>query len=806
MLFWYNIPIIPIGITTGAFAGSFFVMNDETLKQLADRLRLDVLLLQRIYKKFNPENEEELLKLINQVEAFRADGDDDTTAINKLSEQIDSKAAEDKAVGEKNNPVDEAIEPSPQTVVEDTPIPVPEQTYEDVKKDFAAEQPPVTPTENAPVIQPASQVDPSQPVAPVPVPPQPGQPPIQQPAATGAGGVNFYNKYKQGYRFNPNDGVNELGGQCAWFAQQITTLPDGSNWTIGNNLLDKKSQLSDHASKGNAFFKGQDVPKVGNSIVFGGGQYGHVGVIAEVLPDNKVRLTEANYNNDLRVRHDRIVSLEDPNIQGFVRTKPTQDFREEPPEEFKKGLEKQGVKTNELTPAEPELPQNVDPQDPIEQKEANKELEPINKQLETERVKVTPKLEDIPGVNDDVQAKILSQLPQNQREAAAKALPDIASALKEQGILNSKTLGYALATASHEASFVPKEEIMAQRGINSRNDYVANLQDNYSGGKQYRGRGYIQLTHDYNYDKYGKIIGEDLVNNPDRATDPKVAAKILAAYMKNSGVADSVNQDDLINARIKVQGRGATNAQFMPTTQAIAKMSQGIASAVGDNTDALFRTTNDQQTVPKTQQNMAKKQDIVPTEQPKNGILAAFTRATKPTDALKSYAENLVGSIDYGVSPDQKQQFTENIKTGNVIFSPAVRQADQVKQTMQQAFQDPVNQVKNAISNSASAAVKPLKNSFQQALTIQKKREVSPPASAPSRNNSTGQSAPQVAPRQAQAAAPVRAPTSRPAPVRAPVRAVPVRAPVKAPVRSVASRVSNAVKSVANSVKKIVRR
>lgn len=52
-------------------------------------------------------------------------------------------------------------------------------------------------------------------------------------------------------------------------------------------------------------------------------------------------------------------------------------------------------------------------------------------------------------------------------------------------------------------------------------------------GYKYRGRGFIQLTGKYNYKKYGKKIGVDLVKNPDLLNDPEVALKVAAAYMKD---------------------------------------------------------------------------------------------------------------------------------------------------------------------------------------------------------------------------------------------------------------------------------
>lgn len=43
---------------------------------------------------------------------------------------------------------------------------------------------------------------------------------------------------------------------------------------------------------------------------------------------------------------------------------------------------------------------------------------------------------------------------------------------------------------------------------------------------RYRGRGPIQLTHDYNYNQAGRAIGADLINNPDLvARDPVVSFK-----------------------------------------------------------------------------------------------------------------------------------------------------------------------------------------------------------------------------------------------------------------------------------------
>ena len=49
-------------------------------------------------------------------------------------------------------------------------------------------------------------------------------------------------------------------------------------------------------------------------------------------------------------------------------------------------------------------------------------------------------------------------------------------------------------------------------------------------GWKYRGRGFNQLTGKKNYEKYGNMIGRNLVGNPDLANDPTVAAEIAVAF------------------------------------------------------------------------------------------------------------------------------------------------------------------------------------------------------------------------------------------------------------------------------------
>lgn len=71
-----------------------------------------------------------------------------------------------------------------------------------------------------------------------------------------------------------------------------------------------------------------------------------------------------------------------------------------------------------------------------------------------------------------------------------------------------------------------------------------------SDGWNYRGRGLVQLTGRGNYEQASKAIGIDLVNNPDLAADPEVAAKV-AAWWHKSKVGYGV---DVATATRKING------------------------------------------------------------------------------------------------------------------------------------------------------------------------------------------------------------------------------------------------------------
>lgn len=60
----------------------------------------------------------------------------------------------------------------------------------------------------------------------------------------------------------------------------------------------------------------------------------------------------------------------------------------------------------------------------------------------------------------------------------------------------------------------------------------------------YYGRGLIHLTWADNYREYGRRLGVDLVNNPERAKDPDVASKVAALYWLDHGINEKADLKD----------------------------------------------------------------------------------------------------------------------------------------------------------------------------------------------------------------------------------------------------------------------
>jgi predicted chitinase len=111
--------------------------------------------------------------------------------------------------------------------------------------------------------------------------------------------------------------------------------------------------------------------------------------------------------------------------------------------------------------------------------------------------------------------------------------------------------------------------------------------NNPGDGYKYIGRGFIQLTGKENYEKVGKLIGVDLVNNPELANDPKIAARIVPAFFKVNGRKPK----DLENIDSAISAVGSASAESRQARKKLAAEYQ--ASGFGDQLDESSKTNAD---------------------------------------------------------------------------------------------------------------------------------------------------------------------------------------------------------------------
>ncbi|MCZ0926432.1 hypothetical protein L0636_00835 [Halomonas janggokensis] len=104
-------------------------------------------------------------------------------------------------------------------------------------------------------------------------------------------------------------------------------------------------------------------------------------------------------------------------------------------------------------------------------------------------------------------------------------------------------------------------------------------------GHRYRGRGFTQLTGRDNYTAASEALGIDLVNNPDMAADPEVAAKVSTWYWQNrEGLSEAAQQGDTREVTRLINGGDNGLADREKATQgylAAAKAGEFTVSPTG---------------------------------------------------------------------------------------------------------------------------------------------------------------------------------------------------------------------------------
>ena len=169
----------------------------------------------------------------------------------------------------------------------------------------------------------------------------------------------------------------------------------------------------------------------------------------------------------------------------------------------------------------------------------------------------------MPLVTADIAAKML---PGASREHIETNLPCVLTALESAQLADKDMILMALATIRVEtACFSPLSEAESEFNTSPGGrpydlyDHRADLGNHGApDGERFKGRGFIQLTGRANYAQHGAAIGlgEQLLENPDLANDPEIAARLLASFLKarEPRIRAALAAGDLREARRLVNG------------------------------------------------------------------------------------------------------------------------------------------------------------------------------------------------------------------------------------------------------------
>jgi predicted chitinase len=147
-------------------------------------------------------------------------------------------------------------------------------------------------------------------------------------------------------------------------------------------------------------------------------------------------------------------------------------------------------------------------------------------------------------------------------------LPLVLQALNEAGLADPDMVLMALATIRAETGvFLPISEVPSRFNSSGQTGgHAFDLYDHRAAlgnqgppdGERFRGRGFVQLTGRANYRQHGEAIGlgDQLLENPDLANDPRIAARLLASFLKHreEHIRAKLAAGDFAAARTLVNG------------------------------------------------------------------------------------------------------------------------------------------------------------------------------------------------------------------------------------------------------------
>lgn len=170
-------------------------------------------------------------------------------------------------------------------------------------------------------------------------------------------------------------------------------------------------------------------------------------------------------------------------------------------------------------------------------------------------------------LTDRIDAAFVGELfPFTPQAPIRRHLPVVLAGLRAAGLTDKPMLLMALATIRAESEgFAPVAEAPSRFNSSPQGrpfdlyDHRRDLgNEGPPDGERFRGRGFVQLTGRANYRHYGRALGlgDALCQRPDRALEPALAGRLLAAFLAERcrPIKEALLEGDLARARRLVNG------------------------------------------------------------------------------------------------------------------------------------------------------------------------------------------------------------------------------------------------------------
>lgn len=147
--------------------------------------------------------------------------------------------------------------------------------------------------------------------------------------------------------------------------------------------------------------------------------------------------------------------------------------------------------------------------------------------------------------------------------AAAKAtsfLPHLNDAMARWEINTlARTAAFVAQLAHESGEFRWMEELWgptdAQKRYEPPAELAGKLGNTEAGdGKRFKGRGPIQVTGRSNYQRFGTLLGIDLIGMPEQAATPAVGFQIAGAFWKSNGLNELADAGDFLKITKRING------------------------------------------------------------------------------------------------------------------------------------------------------------------------------------------------------------------------------------------------------------